>query len=87
MDRRVGNAWFQTLSSRNYISSDKPRREFRNCSSNAPAIFETKTTSACPTRYNLRHQKAMESRSIGIKSEYVRKVEEIDVICTGNAVS
>ena len=69
----------------NYISSDKPLRAGRNCS-NAPAIFETKTTSACPTRYNLRHQKAMESRSIGIKSEYVRKVEEIDVICAGNAV-
>ena len=43
----------------NWPSSDHPRRAGRNCST-APAIFEMKTISACPTRYNLARTKAVE---------------------------
>ena len=63
----------------NYPSSDSPRRAGRNCST-APAIFEMKTFTACPTRYNFAQTKAVESRATGIKSEYVRKVKRIDQV-------
>ena len=49
-------------------------------------MYKTKTISACPTRYSFRHQKAVESRSTGIKSEHVRKVKEIDRTFTPDIV-
>ena len=67
----------------NYPSSDRPRRAGRNCST-APAIFEMKTITACPTRYNFAQTKAVESRATGIKSEYVRKVKRIDQVFAPN---
>ena len=63
----------------NWPSSDRPRRAGRNCST-APAIFEMKTISACPTRYDRARTKAVESRATGIRSEYVRKVKRIDQV-------
>ena len=69
----------------NWPSSDHPRRAGRNCST-APAIFEMKTISACPTRYYLPRTKAVESRATGIRSEYVRKVKRIDQVFAHDVV-
>ena len=61
----------------NFISSEERRRAGRKCS-NGPAIYESKTISACGTRYKFRTQKAVESRANAIRSEYARKVRAID---------
>ena len=80
-DRRVGSdrrrCIVPDIICYNFISSDGRRRAGRNCS-NGPAIYESKTISACGTRYNLRNQKAVESRANAIRSEYARKVKAID---------
>jgi hypothetical protein len=61
----------------NFPSADSPRHAGRNVST-AQAIFEVKTISACPTRYERARTKAVESRATGIKSEYARHVKRID---------
>ena len=82
-DRRIGSdrrrCTLPDIIFYNFMSPrmDGRRRAGRKCS-NGPAIYESKTISACGTRCNLRNQKAVESRANAIRSEYARKVKVID---------
>ena len=82
VDRIDDNAWCQTSSSIT-IQALTALDELAETVV-PPSIFEMKTITACPTRYNFAQTKAVESRATGIKSEYVRKVKRIDQVFAPN---